>query len=433
MSAIDPAGPSAAPSVEFVVDQAPAGGKWRRWVAPVFLALFLVLATLSVAGVWARLTILNTDVFVQTVAPLSSDATVQVAISEKLTDEIMEALQIDSTVGATISGITGAPLRTALQETVYSVSLEAVESDEFSQIWETIATLGHDKMLVVVGGGEENLIVSQGGEVALDLTPIIAQVNQRLVERGIEPFEGTPVQDLGLSIVIFQSEDLAQAQEIFDLLDQYAWILPILALASLLLYLLISTNRWSSLIHASFGLGIAMLLLLVALRVVRWRYLDALDPTINQAVAAEFFDTLLRYLRGSAQYIALGSLILAGVFTFFRPQAAVPAPSEESLSLRERIARDHARALENSPRLKTTESTIATHRTIALAIALAIPVLLIIGWDTIASMAPAILFVLALLAAAAIVLIPKTEPSTDSQLEPVLPSSASTRIEQLDS
>ena len=109
-----------------------------------------------------------------------------------------------------LAGIAGVPLRTALEEAVSDISLQAVQSPRFSEAWETIATLSHDKMVLVVEGGDDNLLITNGGEVAIDLTPIFAQINESLAERGIDPLESTPLQDMGLTIVLFQSDDLAE-------------------------------------------------------------------------------------------------------------------------------------------------------------------------------------------------------------------------------
>ncbi len=400
----------------------PWGSKWRRWLAPVLLGLFVVLSVLSLLAIWTRLTVFDTDVFVHTVAPLSSDADIQIAVSQRVANEVVVALERDSSSSSLLAGIAGVPLRAALEDAVSNISLQAVQSPRFSEAWETIATLSHDKMVLVVEGGDDNLLITNGGEVAIDLTPIFAQINESLAERGIDPLESTPLQDMGLTIVLFQSDDLAQFQEAFQILNDLAVVLPLLTLLSLFLYFLVSTNRWHAALHSFLGLGIIMILVLVALRVVRWRYLSALDPDIDQAAAAAFFDTLLRYLRGSALILAVAGMALAGVVALVQPEQEVKS-ADETLTLRQKLARSHNQWLAQSPALQETETTVASHRKFALLAVLSIPVVMIVGWDTIADIAPELLVILALAAAVAIFLVPNPKaPDTTS----ALPQSAPT-------
>ena len=398
-------------------EEQPWGSKWRHWLAPVLLGLFVVLSVLSLLAVWTRLTVFDTDVFVHTVAPLSSDADIQIAVSQRVTNEVVVALERDSPSSSMLAGIAGVPLRTALAEAVSDISLQAVQSPRFSEAWEKIATLSHDKMVLVVEGGDDNLLITNGGEVAIDLTPIFAQINESLAERGIDPLESTPLQDMGLTIVLFQSDDLAEYQEAFQILNDLAVVLPLLTLLSLLLYFLVSTNRWHAALHSFLGLGIIMIMVLVALRVVRWRYLSVLDPDIDQAAAAAFFDTLLRYLRGSALILAVSGMALAGVVALVQPEPEVKS-ADEALTLRQKLARSHNQWLAQSPVLQETETTVASHRKFALLAVLSIPVVMIIGWDTIADIAPELLVILALAAAVAIILIPNPKAPDAASVSP---------------
>ena len=67
---------------------------WRGIIAAVLVVLAALGVTLSVIGVWAGRTTLNTDRWVETVTPLEQDPAVRAAVSTYTTEQIFSTLNV---------------------------------------------------------------------------------------------------------------------------------------------------------------------------------------------------------------------------------------------------------------------------------------------------------------------------------------------------
>ena len=70
-------------------------GLARRIIAVVLVVLTAVLAFATVPALYLRSEVLDTDRYVATVAPLASDPAIQAEISNKVTTQITEAVDIE--------------------------------------------------------------------------------------------------------------------------------------------------------------------------------------------------------------------------------------------------------------------------------------------------------------------------------------------------
>ena len=65
---------------------------------PILVILAVIVFTVSVPAAWGARTVLNTDRYVATVAPLADDPAVQQAIATRLTDEVFAALNVQEVI-----------------------------------------------------------------------------------------------------------------------------------------------------------------------------------------------------------------------------------------------------------------------------------------------------------------------------------------------
>jgi hypothetical protein len=150
----------------------------------------------------------------------------------------------------------------------------------------------------------------------LDLSALVTQVRDQLVQNGITIFNRIPVNRLNMKIELADAKQLERAQTATRLLNRLSWLLPLLAILCLIGGLLLSPHWRKSLIRWGIGAAIAVAVIGVGLSVGRSIYLDAVtSPDLPRDTASAVFDTLVRFLReGVRLMIAVGLLVAIGAW-----------------------------------------------------------------------------------------------------------------------
>jgi hypothetical protein len=304
--------------------QAGGGGAARglRWTAAVvLLVVSAMLGAVSVVAGYVRGQLLNTDRYVETVAPLVRDPAVQDAIAARLTDVIVTELnltrltqqladaleqrgapnQLDGLVGPAVNGLTS-----FIHDQVRTV----VASEQFAEVWGTANRVAHREIDAVLTTGKGQLLTSQGTEVSLDLGSLLDLVKQRLVANGFSLAARIP--DISVTVPLFASEELPRIRTAVSILDTAAWLLPLITLALLLAGVLVAPNRRRGLLIGSALLAGAMLLLIGGLGLLRTFYLNNLPDSVQSPEAARvLYDTETRFLIDAVQTLLALFLVVA--------------------------------------------------------------------------------------------------------------------------
>lgn len=323
----------AAVGVEPVPEPRPARHGWR-WAAVALLAVLVaVLAVLSVTARFVRSEILDTDRYVTTVAPLSSNPAIQTQIANSVTDEIftrvdVEGLTTDALVALTdaVPAAENAPrvdraveglapvitgqARTFVDETVLSL----VQSEQFEDLWIQAHRGAHNALVAVVTGnvGPSSVTVDDSGTVSISLGAVIDNVKGRLLDRGFTFAEKIPSVDKQL--VLFRSPELVRAQRAVNTLDNISDVLPWITLAAAAAAVAVAPagRRLRALAFVGLVLVTGMFLLAVAIIVARSLYLDDVPPDVlSPDAAAAIIDTVLVPLRTSLRAVAALGLVIA--------------------------------------------------------------------------------------------------------------------------
>ncbi|MDO1483506.1 hypothetical membrane protein [Rhodococcus rhodochrous] len=323
----------AAPDTETVPGTRPARHGWR-WAAVGLLTVMVgVLAVLSVTARFVRGEILDTDRYVTTVAPLSSNPAIQTQIANSVTDEIftrvdVEGLTTDALVALTdaVPAAENAPrvdraveglapvitgqARTFVDETVLSL----VQSEQFEDLWIQAHRGAHNALVAVVTGnvGPSSVTVDDSGTVSISLGAVIDNVKGRLLDRGFTFAEKIPSVDKQL--VLFRSPELVRAQRAVNTLDNISDVLPWITLAAAAAAVAVAPagRRLRALAFVGLVLVTGMFLLAVAIIVARSLYLDDVPPDVlSPDAAAAIIDTVLVPLRTSLRAVAALGLVIA--------------------------------------------------------------------------------------------------------------------------
>ena len=301
--------------------RAKRAGRWTASVVLLFLAALLgMLAT--VAG-YVRGEVLDTNRYVATVAPLAADPAVKAAIANRITTEVVTQLDVPALTDQLINALEqqGAPkilgsLATPIENgvtTFIGKEVQAVvDSKQFEQLWTDANRAAHQGLDAVLTGHDGKLVTVKGTQVSLNLGALVADVKQRLVDRGFGLAANIPA--ISVSYPLFESDQIPRIQGYVKLLDTAAWVLPVAGVLLLVGGVLAAPNRRRALLIGASMLGVVMLLLLGGLATVRWYYLGHLPKAVESPpAAAVVYDTVLRFLVASAQtLVVLSAIVVLG-------------------------------------------------------------------------------------------------------------------------
>jgi hypothetical protein len=288
--------------------------RWRRALVAILVVIGCVLAPLSVLSVWMKTTLLNTDNYVATVAPLADNAEIQNAIADRVTT----TLNADNSLGQRIvarlpenAKFVAPKINDALAGVVHDATLKIVQSDQFSTLWKEVNRRAHTRIVALLEGNGHGAIQTNNGEVAIQLGPIVDKVNSALENRGINAFSNAASNASDKEIVLIQSDTLKQAQGVTDLLQKLAIVLPVLTLLCFGVAIWLSPHRRLTILRSALGFALGMALLLLAFNGGRHFYLSALPSTVNSGAATAIYDQLLGALRLALRAAFVFAVIVA--------------------------------------------------------------------------------------------------------------------------
>lgn len=322
---------------------APRGRPARtaRWIGATLLALLAaVLVVASVTARYARSELLDTDRYVETVAPLAADPQVQAAVTDRVTHEIMARLPLEKLAGdlaaavnlpraqAIIDLVTPA-VSSWLQNQIHKVVGEVVTSPRFASVWIEVNRKAHQNVEGLLTGQGGPMLHANGTDIVVDLGPVLAAARQELVDRGFGLAARIP--DMSIPYTVAQVDQLPEIQRYVRLLDVSATWLPPLALVLLGLAVWTAPNRRRGLI---LGLLLSAVLLgaaLLANQMVRDRVMQrATERGLDANVALDVYDTLIRFLLTALVTVLAAALL--GVLW-----ALLAGPSRPAVLLRRGI------------------------------------------------------------------------------------------------
>jgi hypothetical protein len=316
--------------------------RWRTIVASLLIVVACLLAPLSVAAIWTRNQVTNTDRYVATITPLASDPAVQQAITDQITAQVFTYIDIQALTtqvvdalsarvegrglppqtAAALQGLAG-PVANGVQGFVRTQVERIVQSQAFENAWIQANRVAHDALVKALTGEGGGAVTVEGDTVSLNLAPFIQTVKQQLVAQGFTLAERIPQVDK--SFVLFQSEDITRARSAFNLLNTLGVWLPVIAIVLLVLGVYVAKDHRRALVGAGIGIAVSMVVLALGLAVFRSIYLDAVPASVlPHDAAAVLYDTIVRFLRlGLRTILVLALVIAAGAFLTGQSATAV--------------------------------------------------------------------------------------------------------------
>ena len=303
--------------------------RWRTILAWFVLVTALVLTPITMTAVWVRNMLLDTNHYVETMAPLARDPRIQTAIATRITDEIFADQRVQKAISDKLPhniDFLAGPAAQALRQATYNVSLKVTQSQQFATLWDKANRLAHGSVeRALTGSGNVTLHV-RNGQIVLDLTPIYAAVAKELSNTSIGITNRIPFKQLNKTFVLANVSSLQQAQTATRFLNSTANVLPWIVIAMLVAAVLLFKDRRKGVLRVGIGLLIATLLFAVGLALARAGYVTAASqPTaVSRAAQQAVFDITFRFLRlGNRTIMAIGLVLAIAAALAGRSRAAL--------------------------------------------------------------------------------------------------------------
>ena len=288
--------------------------RWRRPIAIVLIALATLLAPLTLLVLWMDQDLLNTDNYVQTVAPLSSNPAVQNAVATDLTNQLWAKVNVQQQLAGVLpswaQGFSG-PLSNQLKTYAYQALHAVVASPQFAKVWEVANRQAHARVSAALLGNKGHLIGTSNGEVSIDLTPAVAKLKATLDARGIHALDAVAGTPGSAKFVLFRSQNLAKAQKVVSFFHKLTIALPLLLIAAWAGAIAVSWRRRRTVLQLGFLLALAMVLTLIGYHIGRGSYLNAIvSSQLPRPAAAAIFDTLAVGVLDAARTVFVVGLVV---------------------------------------------------------------------------------------------------------------------------
>jgi hypothetical protein len=310
---------------------------WRAPVAVILIVLGCILAPIAVLGVWANREVSNTDRWVATVEPLIHDPNIQNTLTDKITNEIIQQLNLEGLINQASAqlnakGLTrissllttfGPQIVSSVTGFIHSTVHSVITSPAFVTAWIQINTIAHQSLVKVLSGQGGGAIDLVDGKIVLNISPLITAAKQALVAHGFNLANSIP--NVNATVPLFEAKYLGKAQLGYRLLDRFSWVSPILVLLLLGGGVWVARGHRRALIAAGLGLAASMLVLAIGIEIGRGIYLGSVPTSVlPSAAAAAAYDAFDNFIKVSLRVVLLVGLVVAiGAFLTGPSRAAV--------------------------------------------------------------------------------------------------------------
>ena len=237
----------------------------HRGAVYALLVAATITAFLAVFAVWVQRQVLNGDNWTRSSSQLLQDTAIRTTVSGYLVDQLYANVDVAGELRASLppelKGL-AAPAAGGLRSAAENVTNKALQRPRVQELWENANRRAHARLIKVLEGGGPALQTT-GGVVTLDLGGLLGQIEERV---GVGGRLADKVPPGAAQIEIMRSDQLALAQDVFNLLRPLAIGLVVLAIALFALAVWLARG-WRR--QALRGVGIGFLIAGIAALLVR--------------------------------------------------------------------------------------------------------------------------------------------------------------------
>jgi hypothetical protein len=257
----------------------------RVWLVRVLIWVTTVLAVLAILAVWANRQLLNPDNWSNTSAKLLENAAVRDATSNYLVNQLYAnvdvAGELKSRLPPQLQPLAG-PISGALRNVATTAAQKALAAPRVQDACKQ-ANKAADQTFVNIVNGKKGALQANGGEVSLNLAPIVAEITNRL---GL-PDLSSKLPPSVANLKILKSNQIKLVQDIGKALKGLALLLTIIVplLYALAIWLARGYRR-RTLMNVGIAIVFAGVLVLLARKLIVSQVTDSLVKTDSVRPAA---------------------------------------------------------------------------------------------------------------------------------------------------
>ena len=293
----------------------------RSIAAVLALILGLGLLPLGTITYWGHRTVTDSERYLETMQPLAYDEDVQDSLAVFITDKIEEQIDPEELVNQLFAGLIEdypslkalVPIISgAVDSLIAQVVDRLVRSDQFAQLWDLANTAAQKSLMAILEGRDDGPVSLQGDEVVLDISVLVDQVKQGLVDRGFAAAANINIPQADQQVVLLEAPQLAQIRTIYTYTSPVAASLIFVAMLLLLLAVVLARRRPRMVAWVGGGAAVGGGLLIIGLSVGQSVFVNTLEGTPFEKASQTFYDQLLKFLyNGAYALIVLGIIIFA--------------------------------------------------------------------------------------------------------------------------
>jgi len=284
--------------------------RWRRALVAILVIVSVVLVPLAGLSIWVRNLVLDTNHYVDTVAPLATNKAITDVVAKRATNRLFQQVDVEAQAKDALpdrAQFLAGPISSGVQTFVEQAATRALATEQFATVWKNANRRAHT-LVVKALTDEGKGVTIKNDKVVLDLSAEIDEVVKRLDQRGVTVFDSLGKKQKNLQVELFDASQLEKARSAVHLLDRLRIVLVVLVFVLLGAALALSGNRRRTLMRWGIGLVAAMAVTAALLALGRSAYLSVAQ---NHDAAAAAFDILVRFLRNGIRIIAALGLIVA--------------------------------------------------------------------------------------------------------------------------
>lgn len=340
----------------------------RRWLTIFFVGLTAISVTVSTVAIWAHRTVFDTDSFMEVVGPALEDPAFYDAVSEQVSDGVLDALDLETRIEDGLSALDDflssalidaldldvedrrllqrfdrpglASLAPAITEAIEGVIADTIDdvitSDEFRALLPVLVEEIHRAAVALIEGDPADLenVYIEDGEVRLNLIPTIAEVLRRVADEirdflpdvqlpdAVSNRVGEGIEQVGSAlgaelpadfgqVTIMSEGDFDEIRDAGNSIDRLVWGIVLATVLLVVATIAISATRRRTVVQLGIGIALGLVVGWIIIAQVRDAVVDGITDPNSSMAAARLFDELLTSLGTAEWLVAIVALSVA--------------------------------------------------------------------------------------------------------------------------